>query len=64
MPPARLKPIYSDNARQKAGKAAIDPRRKSRHLNALDSYLPKLTSRETLLHNREAELCRSALGRD
>jgi hypothetical protein len=32
--------------RQKAGTAATDPRRKSRHLNALDLPLPNVASRE------------------
>jgi hypothetical protein len=36
--------------RQIAGKAPIYPCRKSQHLNALDSSLPNLTSRENLVH--------------
>jgi len=38
---------------QKAGKGAINPRRKSLHLNALDSFLPSQTNRENLVHSRD-----------
>jgi hypothetical protein len=48
--------------RQKTGKAATDPCRKSRHLNALDLPLPNLASRENLVHSREANTADKVLG--
>ncbi len=40
--------------RQIAGKALTYSCRKTQTLNALDSSLPNLTSRESLVHSREA----------
>ena len=48
--------------RQKAGKAAIHPRRKSRHLNPSDLPLPNVASRENLIRSREANTADKVFG--
>ena len=48
--------------RQKAGKAATDPRRKSQHLNALDVPLPKVASRENRVQSCEAKAADEVFG--
>jgi hypothetical protein len=48
--------------RQKAGKAATNPCRTSRHLNTLDPPLPNLASRESAAHSREGTDIRSLFG--